>query len=90
MRTATLVLATLAGLLGGLIASHMTTVYAQEPGVEILHSKDFMLMDGAGHKRGEWRMDSSGQPVLRLFDAQGRVIWDTAGTPRAQLTPAQR
>jgi hypothetical protein len=90
MRTVLLVQATVAGLFGGLIAPYMTTVRAQEPGVEILHSKDFVLLDGAGHKRGEWKMDSSGQPVLRLFDSQGRVIWDTTGTPRAQLTPAQR
>jgi hypothetical protein len=90
MRTSTLVLAALAGLVGAALGSHLTTVYAQGPGVEILQSKNFVLMDSAGHKRGEWRMDPSGQPVLRLFDAQGRIIWDTTGTPRAQLTPATR
>jgi hypothetical protein len=78
MRLSTLVLAALAGFAGGAIGSHVTTVYAQGPGVEILHSKTFVLLDGAGHKRGEWTMDSSGQPVLRLFDAQDRVIWQTS------------
>ncbi len=29
-------------------------------------------------------MDSSGQPVIRLFDAQGRVMWQT-GKRGAQL-----
>jgi hypothetical protein len=93
MRTSTLVAAAFAGFIGGTIGggasgSHFTTVYAQgpDPGVEILHSKNFVLLDGAGHKRGEWKIDPSGLPVLRLFDAQGRVIWDTTGTPRAHLT----
>jgi hypothetical protein len=90
MRISILILATFAGFLGGTIGSRLTSVYAQGSGVEVLQAKDFVLLDGAGHKRGEWRMGSSGQPVLRLFDAQGRVIWDTMGTPRAQLTPANR
>jgi hypothetical protein len=77
MRTATLILAAFAGFLGGVIGSRLTTVYAQGPGVEILQSKTFMLLDGAGHKRGEWKMDSSGQPVFRLFDTQGHVTWQT-------------
>jgi hypothetical protein len=75
MRFSTLVLAAFAGFAGGAIGSHVTTVYAQAPGVEILHSKNFVLLDDAGHKRGEWKIDSSGEPVLRLFDAQDRVIW---------------
>ena len=76
MRTSIL-LAASAGFLGGFIGSHMTPVYAQAPGVEILQSRNFVLLDGAGHKRGEWRMDSSGLPVLRLFDARGRITWET-------------
>ena len=88
MRISTLVLAALAGFLGGAIGSHMTTVYAQGPGVEIIQSKNFVLMDGAGHKRGEWKIDSSGEPVLRLFDAQGRVIWQTTQSWRAVASPA--
>jgi predicted transcriptional regulator len=40
-------------------------------------SKNFVRLDSAGHKRGEWKMDSSGQALLQLFDAQGRVIWRT-------------
>ena len=85
MRISTVFLAMAAGLLAGAITLRLIPVYAQGSGVEILHSKDFVLQDGSGHKRGEWKMDSSGQPVLRLFDAQGRVIWDTAGTVRPRL-----
>jgi hypothetical protein len=76
MRISTLVLAVFAGFVSGAVGSRMT-VYAQAPGVDILHSKNFVLLDDAGHKRGEWKMDSSGQPVIRLFDPQGRVIWQT-------------
>lgn len=82
MRISALAIATFAGFLGGTIGSHLATVHAQGPGVEILQSKSFVLWDGAGRERGEWKMDPSGQPMLRLFDAQGRVIWDTAGTAR--------
>jgi len=88
MRTSTLLAAAFAGVLGGAISSYFTTVYAQgsDTGVGSLHSKNFVLLDESGHKRGEWRIDASGLPVLRLFDARGRVIWDTTGTPRTHLT----
>lgn len=86
MRTSSLILAALAGFLGGSIASRFTTVHAQAPGSggEILQSKAFVLLDGSGHKRGEWKTEQ-GQPALRLFDKQGRVM-DTIGTPHAELT----
>jgi hypothetical protein len=85
MRISTLVLATCAGFVAGAISSRLTPVYAQGSGVEILQSKQFVLLDGSGHKRGEWKVDSSGQPVLRLFDAHGHVIWDTTGAVRPRL-----
>jgi hypothetical protein len=84
MRIATLVLAVLAGFAGGSISSHMRSVYAQDPGAEILRSREFVLMDSAGHQRGEWLIDSSGRAVLRTFDARGRLTWDSIGTPRPQ------
>jgi hypothetical protein len=84
MRASSVALTAFAGFLGGAVGSHMS-VYAQAPGAEILQSKNFVLLDGAGHKRGEWKMDSSGQPILRLFDEKGRVIWDTMGSPRPRL-----
>lgn len=77
MHTATLALAVFAGFLGGAAGSHMT-LYAQPPGVDMLQSRNYVLLDGAGHKRGEWKVDPSGQAVLRLFDAQGRLAWQTS------------
>jgi hypothetical protein len=83
MRISTLVLAAFVGFVSGAIGSHMT-VFAQAPGADFLRSKNFVLLDDGGHKRGEWNMDSSGEPVIRLFDAQGRVMWQT-GKGGAQL-----
>jgi hypothetical protein len=83
MRISSLALAVLAGFLGGAVGSHMT-VYAQAAGVDMVDSRNFVLLDSSGHKRGEWTLDPSGQPVLRLFDAQGGVVWQ-AGKAGAQL-----
>jgi len=82
MRILTFVFAVVLGLIGG--------SYAQGPGPEIIRSKYFVLLDAQGRKRGEWTLDSSGQPVLRMFDAKGNVIWDTTGTPHPQLTPVSK
>jgi hypothetical protein len=77
MPTSTVVAIFFASVLGGAIGSQVPLVYAKGPGIEVLQSKSFVLLDGAGHKRGEWKMDPSGQPVVRLFDARGHIIWDT-------------
>ena len=79
MRTVTLLLAVVAGFAGGLAATHVEEVHAQGPGPELLRSRGFVLLDGAGRTRGEWSVDSTGKPRLRMFDANGRVIWETRG-----------
>jgi len=79
MRTLTILFAMVAGFVGGAIGSSLRTVYAQAPGVEILHSRAFVLLDAAGRKRGEWTVTPSGEAVLRLLDPLGRVTWDTTG-----------
>jgi hypothetical protein len=76
MRISTLVIA-LAGFVAGMVGSRLATVHAQGSAIDTFQCKNYVLMDGAGHKRGEWKVDPSGQPVLRLFDAQGRVTWQT-------------
>ena len=82
MRTLSLVLAALAGFIGGAAASRLRPVHAQGPGAEVLRSRSFVLLDSAGRKRGEWIVDSSGKPLLRMFDAFGRVIWEARGGPQ--------
>ncbi|HTW63986.1 MAG TPA: hypothetical protein VME17_05185 [Bryobacteraceae bacterium] len=79
MRTVTLILAAVAGFAGGTAASRLEEVHAQGPGAEVLRSRGFMLFDSAGRKRGEWTVDSSDQPRLRMFDRFGRVIWESRG-----------
>jgi hypothetical protein len=74
MRILTFVIAVVLGLIVG--------SYAQAPGPEIIRSREFVLVDGQGHKRGEWTVDSSGQAVLRMFDRTGSLSWSSAGGPR--------
>ncbi|MGP0074809.1 MAG: hypothetical protein ACLPWF_23095 [Bryobacteraceae bacterium] len=74
MRILTFVFAVVLGLIGG--------SYAQGPGPETIRSKEFVLVDAKGRKRGEWTVDSSGQGVLRMFDNTGTVIWSSARGPR--------
>ena len=74
MRILTFVFAVLLGLLGG--------SYAQGPGPEVIRSKEFVLLDGQGHKRGEWTVDASGQGVLRMYDNAGSLVWSSAGGAR--------
>lgn len=71
MRILTFVFAVLLGVLGG--------TYAQAPGPEIIRGRSFVLLDGEGHKRGEWLVDESGRAVLRMYDAKGKLIWNSAG-----------
>ncbi len=54
MRVSTFVLAAFAGFVSGAIGCHMT-LYAQAPGVDILRSRNFVLLDDAGRKRGSGR-----------------------------------
>lgn len=71
MRILTLVLAAVIGLMVG--------SYAQAPGPEVIRGRSFVLLDGDGHKRGEWLVDVSGRAVLRMYDAKGALIWNSAG-----------
>ncbi len=82
MRTLRFVSAALAGFVGGVAASRLEPVHAQGPGAEVLRSRSFVLLDSAGRKRGEWIVDLSGKPLLRMFDASGQVIWETRGGPQ--------
>ena len=84
MRSSILILATFAGFLGGLAGGWIITAFAQSPSADVIQSRGFVLLDNAGRKRGEWMIDVSGQAVVRLFDSHGKVLWDTAGTVRAQ------
>jgi hypothetical protein len=90
MRLSTSMLAAMAGFLGGFAGSHLPTVNAQTQPPAILNSRDFVLVDAAGHKRGEWKLDTAGQPVLRLFGPQGQVIWETKGGAQLLGSPAIR
>ncbi len=44
---------------------------------ERMKAQSFVLVDESGRKRGEFSMGSNGQPMVRLYDQDGRIIWDT-------------
>ncbi len=80
MRILTFVVAVLLGLMVG--------SYAQAPAPEIIRGRSFVLVDGEGHKRGEWFVDNTGRGVLRMFDRTGAVIWSSAGGVRLLKQPS--
>lgn len=75
------ILAAAAGMLGGILAAAQAQGGRTVPSV--IEAKSFVLLDGAGRKRGEWKLDASGQPFITLFDENGRSIWSTAPGIRA-------
>ncbi|MGI8744607.1 MAG: hypothetical protein ACR2NN_18940 [Bryobacteraceae bacterium] len=77
--------AALAGFAAGAFAPRLLQVgpvHAQAM-PELVQAKSFVLLDGSGRKRGEWKLDASGDPVLQLFDQGGRTIWE-AGKPKVR------
>lgn len=79
MRILTFVIAVVLGLIVG--------SYAQAPGPEVIRGRSFVLLDGEGHKRGEWVVDN-GRAVLRMFDAKGTLIWNSAGGAQLLSQPS--
>jgi hypothetical protein len=77
-----------AGMLGGMLAVQFVPVAVVQAQSTLavpstVQARSFILLDAAGRKRGEWKLDSSGQPALTLFDERGRDIWGTAPGLRA-------
>lgn len=77
-----------AGLCTGLFVARPLTVLAQTHAPGAVESNRFVLLDSAGRKRGEWFMTPSGEPLLQMFDAKGKVIWDT--DPEPKMRPLAR
>jgi hypothetical protein len=87
------VIAASAGMFGGMFAVQfipMAVVQAQSTQAvpSTVQAKSFILMDAAGRKRGEWKLDSSGQPSITLYDERGRDIWGT--TPGLRAVPLSK
>ena len=79
-------LAAAAGMLGGMLAAAQAQGGRTVPST--IEAKSFVLLDSAGHKRGEWKLDASGQPSITLFDANGRSTWST--TPGLRAVPLSK
>ncbi len=69
--------------LAGFLAGAITIALLLAPPAEVKaaaqrnEANTFVLRDGNGRKRGEWTVDRSGQPSLRMFDETGKVVWST-------------
>lgn len=74
-----IVFAAVAGFAGGALASRVfriDPVHAQDTKAvpQLVQAKEFILLDEFGRPRGEWRLDSSGEPLLQLLDQAGHPI----------------
>jgi hypothetical protein len=82
MKHATWLVAALAGFLGG-AAGRVVPVLAQS-GEKVVQAQAFVLVDAAGNRRGEFRVNQQGQTVLHLYDENGRLSWSA---PRMGIVP---
>jgi hypothetical protein len=55
--------------------------------VPVLEAQQFLLLDPAGRRRGEWRLDTDGEPWILLYGADGKIVASLPG--RAMLHPAR-
>jgi hypothetical protein len=88
MLSRSIVWAGLAGFAGGAVGSRvipLQTAYAQTPTPDLVQAKSFVLLDSDNRKRGEWRIDTGGEPVLELYDKQGKLIWDSSDRPKIKM-----
>ncbi len=85
----TLTLALAAGLLGGLMSRYFTPTpvlaQAQTLAPKEIRAQTFVLVDPRGVPLGLMGFDPRGNPVIKLVDERGRVIW-SAGQARNQPT----
>jgi cytochrome oxidase Cu insertion factor (SCO1/SenC/PrrC family) len=51
---------------------------------EGIRARAFLLTDSQGKVQGEWTIEG-GQPVLKLYGKDGRVVW--YAPPRAEMKP---
>ncbi|MFH0811106.1 MAG: hypothetical protein V2A77_11675 [Pseudomonadota bacterium] len=78
--TSVVILALVAGLIGGLVASRLAFVpaaWAQNRTPKTIEAEDFRLVDAERNLRALLRVEKGGQPELTL--------WDTSGMARAAL-----
>jgi hypothetical protein len=81
-------------LLGLLWAVLLTAAFTQQdfdrgfilpPRPSGIRARAFLLTGPDGKVRGEWTLEGE-QPVLKLYGADGKVVW--FAPPRAQFKPA--
>lgn len=86
-RAATLVLALVWGvfLTAAFTAQDFDHGFILPPRSPGIRARAFLLTDRDGKVHGEWTMQGE-QPVLKLYGADGKVLW--VAPPRAEFKPA--
>ena len=80
-----LLLAFVAGIAGGIIASHLARVVpalAQTGPAKLISAEEFRPVDVSGAKHGEFRIRPDGTAELLIYGRDGRVVWSAP-----QVTP---
>src|SRR3954466_7887897 len=86
MKPLNLVLSIVAGLLGGFVEQYLfpaRSVFAQAEASapKIVEAGTFRLVNQAGHLAGDMTINATGDGVIRMFDASGKVIFTTEDKP---------
>jgi hypothetical protein len=71
-----------AGLLGGVLAHYVSPELvhaAQAAPTKEVRAQSFVLVNEDGSPAGLFGFDLNGQPMIKLFDRAGKVIWSTDG-----------
>lgn len=79
-----LILALAAGLLGGLISRYVNPIpdYAQtQPAPKEIRGQSFVLVNEQGRPFGLIGFDPQGNPIIKLLDERGHLLWDTQSRP---------
>lgn len=90
MRIIPILFAAFAGMLGGALSVRLfSTQVVQAQDVrnsgQTVQARTFVLLDSVGRKRGEWKVDGTGEPALTFFDENGNVR--ATISPNPQMRP---
>ena len=79
-----LIFALAAGLLGGLISRYVNPIpaYAQTPAApKEIRAQSFVLVNEQSRPCGLIGFDPQGNPIIKLLDERGHLLWDTQTRP---------
>jgi len=75
-----LTLAVLAGFVGGVLSQYISPalVHAQAQSPKEIRAQSFVLVNENDRVFGLIGLDPQGQPIIKLKDQRGRIVWSSA------------